>query len=149
MKNISVKCNHNLSLTWNSIDSDSMSIFSGWVLVYEYSSLPTWCVHEPFPLLQEETVPAMLTGMRDFACAQILPPDQWPWSGNKTAFAHAYKIRKWCPTQRIAAGQCCEQLVKVELELGIGDTFALRYGLFLCYNHGEYLSHSFGWRKKE
>ena len=31
------------------------------------------------------------------------------WSGNKTAYVHAYKIRKWRPSQRTAAGECCGQ----------------------------------------
>ena len=30
-------------------------------------------------------------------------------SGNETACVHAYKIRKWRPTQHRAVSQCCEQ----------------------------------------
>ena len=32
-------------------------------------------------------------------------------SGNETSCAHAYKIRKWRPSQRTAASECCEWLL--------------------------------------
>ena len=31
--------------------------------------------------------------------------------GNETMCVHACQIRKWCPTQQIAAMQCCEQFI--------------------------------------
>ena len=40
--------------------------------------------------------------------------DRGLWYGNKTTCAHAYKIRKWHPSQRTTAGQCCEQLYRLE-----------------------------------
>ena len=33
------------------------------------------------------------------------------WPGNKTLYAHAYKIRKWRPSQRAATTKCCEWLL--------------------------------------
>ena len=36
--------------------------------------------------------------------------DRVLWSAIETAYAHAYKIRKWRPTQGTAAWHCCEHL---------------------------------------
>ena len=47
-------------------------------------------------------------------------PDQWPWFlvlERDYVCACVQKVKKWHPSQRIAARVCCEQLVKVELEL--------------------------------
>ena len=58
---------------------------------------------------------------------------------------HAYKITKWRHTQRTAAAVCLEfsiALVNSYEDTMDQENFALRYESFLCYNHGEYLSHS-------
>ena len=39
------------------------------------------------------------------------------WSGNKTLCAHAYKIRKWRPSQRTATTECCERLLLTRVNL--------------------------------
>ena len=41
------------------------------------------------------------------------------WPGNETSYAHAYKIRKWRPSQRTATTECCEWplLIRVNLRL--------------------------------
>ena len=59
-------------------------------------------VCEPFLLPHEETVPAVLTGT-------TLAPIPMT-----VEHVHTYKIRKWHPTQRTAAEQCCEHLCKSE-----------------------------------
>ena len=33
------------------------------------------------------------------------------WPGNETLCAHAYKIRKWRPSQQTATTECCEWLL--------------------------------------
>ena len=38
-------------------------------------------------------------------------------SGNETSCAHAYKIRKWRPSQRTAASECCEWLLLTRVNL--------------------------------
>ena len=39
------------------------------------------------------------------------------WSGNETTCAHAYKIRKWRPSQRTATTECCESLLLTRVNL--------------------------------
>ena len=39
------------------------------------------------------------------------------WPGNETSCAHAYKIRKWRPSQRTAATECCEWLLLTRVNL--------------------------------
>ena len=52
------------------------------------------------------------------------------------------KLKKWRPSQRVAARVCCEQLVKVGYREARDQGKFLKYDSFLCHNHGEYLSHS-------
>ena len=39
------------------------------------------------------------------------------WPGNETLCVHAYKIRKWCPSQRTATSECCEWLLLTRVNL--------------------------------
>ena len=55
------------------------------------------------------------------------------WYGNKVACTHAYMIRKWCPTQRTAARQCCEQLFNKGKFVGM-KTLSVRRAL-RCDKH--------------
>ena len=57
------------------------------------AAAPYLCgVHKPYPLLREETVPAV-RGCQ-LACALVSFPEQCCgiWPGNETTCAHAYKI---------------------------------------------------------
>ena len=70
-------------------------------------------VHKPFWLstTTEETVPP-----RAIVCTSLTPRPMTVglWSGNEAACAHAYKVRKWRPTQWTAAWQCFIDLGKLE-----------------------------------
>ena len=39
------------------------------------------------------------------------------WPGNETSCAHAYKIRKWQPSQRTVTTECCEWLLLTRVNL--------------------------------
>ena len=39
------------------------------------------------------------------------------WPGNETLCAHAYKVRKWRPSQRTATIECCEWLLLTRVNL--------------------------------
>ena len=62
---------------------------------------PTFCLCA-CPLLQKETVPA--ARVVNFTCAlRSQANGRGIWPGNETSCAHAYKIRKWRPSQRTAS----------------------------------------------
>ena len=54
---------------------------------------------------------------RDFACSQTNDHGIWP--GNETTCAHAYKIRKWRPSQRTATTECCEWLLLTRVNMTV------------------------------
>ena len=39
------------------------------------------------------------------------------WPGNETLCVHAYKIRKWRPSQQTATTECCEWLLLTRVNL--------------------------------
>ena len=47
--------------------------------------------------------------------------DRGIWPGNETTCAHVYNIRKWRPSQRTAATECCEWLFSTRVNLRLKD----------------------------
>ena len=72
--------------------------------------------------------------------------DRGFWFGNETPCARAYKSwKKWRPSQRIEARVCCEQLLKVELELRRNQwsgKILVEVWIHFVLQPCEYLSHS-------
>ena len=77
------------------------------------SALPTWCPWA-FPTTTRRDCQSCQScwlrhaRFQHQSCSQTT--DRGYWFGNKIGCAHAYKIKKWCPSQRTAAGQCWERL---------------------------------------
>ena len=63
----------------------------------------------------KKTVPTMPA--RSLVCSRFQTNDRGLRSGNETSCAHAYKIRKWRPSQRTAASECCEWLLLTRVNL--------------------------------
>ena len=70
-----------------------------------------WCSQTlSTTILQEETVPAARVAPLCTKC-RSQTNERGIWPGNETSCAHAYKIRKWRPSQRTATTECCEWLL--------------------------------------
>ena len=63
----------------------------------------------------KKTVPTMPA--RSLVYSRFQTNDRGLRSGNETSCAHAYKIRKWHPSQRTAASECCERLLLTRVNL--------------------------------
>ena len=63
----------------------------------------------------KKTVPTMPA--RSLVYSRFQTNDRGLRSGNETSCAHAYKIRKWRPSQRTAASECCEWLLLTRVNL--------------------------------
>ena len=77
----------------------------------EFSALPVWC-SQTLPTTTGRDRASRARGSFPLCtkcCSQTNERVIWP--GNETSCAHAYKIRKWRPSQRTATTECCEWLL--------------------------------------
>ena len=66
---------------------------------------------------RKKTCPPAPLCARSLVYSRFQTNDRGLRSGNETSCAHAYKIRKWRPSQRTAASECCEWLLLTRVNL--------------------------------